>query len=82
VNSSSFSFAKPFWIIEHSTGIFLKWQHYLFFRRPKFSWACADDEGRCFNNLEEAQRNLTWIRRTHPKAYLVELKAKKSAKML
>jgi hypothetical protein len=71
MNSSS---SNKIWIIEHSTGIFLRWRNYLFFRRPRFSWLYQDEEGYCFNSLQEAQENLTEVRRTHPRAYLVELR--------
>ena len=74
--------AKKFWIIEHSTGIFLKWKNYFFFRHPKFSWTGPYEAGYCFVNYEEAVCTLTAIRRTHPRAYLVEFKARKSARML
>jgi hypothetical protein len=66
----------PVYIIEHSTGVFVKWQHFLFFKRPKFSWA-DNVEGRTFSDYGEALDNLSLIRRTHDLAYLVELKPKR-----
>jgi hypothetical protein len=71
-----------FWIIEHSTGIFVRWKNFFFFKQPKFSWDGAYEEGHCFLDFEEAVRTLTAIRATHPRAYLVEFKARRSARML
>jgi hypothetical protein len=74
--------SKKIWIIEHSSGIFIKWQRYFFVLRPKFSWAYRDEEGFLFTDLAEAEAALSRVKRTHTRAYLVELKVKKSARML
>jgi hypothetical protein len=83
VNPSAPPPAAKFWIIEHSTGIFVKWKkNFFFLKRPKFSWEGPYEEGFCFRNFEEAVRTLVAIRKTHPRAYLVEFKTRKSARML